>query len=111
MQNPLLETSRASHGAYPFDVIKPEHFLPALDAVMESARRALDDYKIKVGSDFKHVIVERGDITAQVDYIAGIFFNLHSAECSEELEKISPLMSEKLTRFGVKCFHLQRLRQ
>ncbi len=100
MQNPLLETSRASHGAYPFDVIKPEHFLPALDAVMESARRALDDYKIKVGSDFKHVIVERGDITAQVDYIAGIFFNLHSAECSEELEKISPLMSEKLTRFG-----------
>ena len=100
MQNPLLETSRASHGAYPFDVIKPEHFLPALDAAMESARRALDDYKIKVGSDFKHVIVERGDITAQVDYIAGIFFNLHSAECSEELEKISPSMSEKLTRFG-----------
>jgi len=35
-----------------------------------------------------------------VDYIAGIFFNLHSAECSEELEKISPKMSETLTRFG-----------
>lgn len=100
MQNPLLETPRAPHGAYPFDILKPEHFLPALEAAIEKTRKGLEEYKMKAGSDFHHVIVEKSDVTEQVDYIAGIFFNLHSAECSEELEKISPKMSETLTRFG-----------
>ena len=100
MQNPLLETPRAPHGAYPFDILKPEHFLPALEAAIEKARKGLEEYKMKAGSDFHHVIVEKSDVTEQVDYIAGIFFNLHSAECSEELEKISAKMSETLTRFG-----------
>lgn len=100
MQNPLLETPRAVHGAYPFDLIKTEHFLPALEAAIETAKKGLEQYKNNKNSDFQHVIVEKGDITEQVDYIAGLFFNLHSAECSEELEKISPQMSETLTRFG-----------
>jgi len=100
MQNPLLEKPIANHGAYPFDVIKPDHFLPALEAAMETARHALEKFKQNPATDFQHVIVEKNDITEQVDYVAGIFFNLHSAECSEELEKISPKMSENLTRFG-----------
>jgi peptidyl-dipeptidase Dcp len=100
MKNPLLEKPKAAHGAYPFNEITPEHFLPALEAAMENARRGLEEYKKKEDQSFKHVIAEKADITEQVDYIAGIFFNLHSAECSEELEKISPEITEKLTRFG-----------
>ena len=42
MQNPLLEKPSAVHGAYPFDLIKPEHFLPALEATIESAKKGLD---------------------------------------------------------------------
>ncbi len=100
MQNPLLEKPVAKYGAYPFDRVKPEHFLPALEEAMAKARTELEKFKLKTTTDFHHVIVEKNDITEQVDYIAGIFFNLHSAECSEELEKISPQMSEALTRFG-----------
>lgn len=100
MQNPLLEKPTANHGAYPFDQIKPEYFIPALSAAIETAKRKLEQYKQDARTHFQHVIVEKGDITEQVDYIAGIFFNLHSAECSEELEKISPEVSEILTRFG-----------
>jgi peptidyl-dipeptidase Dcp len=100
MNNPLLEKPLAQHGAYPFDKIKTEHFLPALQAAIETAKQNLEKYKQTKRTDFQHVVVEKGDITEQVDYIAGIFFNLHSAECSEELEKISPEMSEILTRFG-----------
>ena len=91
MQNPLLQKPQGPHGAYPFDVIKPEHFMPALEAALETARKGLDEYKKNPGTDFHHVVVEKGDITEQVDYIAGIFFNLHAAECGEELEKISKL--------------------
>lgn len=100
MKNPLLQPVTNKHGAYPFDQIKTEHFLPAIESAIETARSQLESYKQKNDHSFKHVIVERGDITAQVDYISGIFFNLHSAECSPELEKISPDMSGILTRFG-----------
>ncbi|MGE3608667.1 MAG: M3 family metallopeptidase [Bacteriovoracaceae bacterium] len=100
MKNPLLEKPTAIHGAYPFDVIKAEHFLPALKSAVESAKFNLENFKKNPSADFQHVISEKNDITEQVDYIAGIFFNLHSAECSEELEKISPEFSEILTRFG-----------
>jgi peptidyl-dipeptidase Dcp len=100
MNNPLLQNPTAPHGAYPFNEIKPEHFLPALKAAVESAMTKLDGWKKKNATDFQHVIVEKGEITEQVDYVAGIFYNLHSAECTEELEKISPEMSEILTRFS-----------
>ncbi len=100
MQNPLLEVPKAKHGAYPFDRIKTEDFLPALQAAVETAKTKLERYKRDPRTDFAHVIVEKSDITEQVDYVAGIFFNLHSAECTEELEKISPEMTEVLTRFG-----------
>lgn len=100
MKNPLLEKTTAVHGAYPFDQLKAEDFLPALKSAVESAKYNLEQFKKKDDSSFQHVISEKNDITEQVDYIAGIFFNLHSAECSEDLEKISPEISEILTRFG-----------
>ncbi len=100
MQNPLLEKPSASHGAYPFDRVQPSDFLPALKAAIDTAKGRLEVFKKDKRTDFQHVIVEKGDITEEVDYIAGIFFNLHSAECTEELDKISPEMSEHLTRFG-----------
>jgi peptidyl-dipeptidase Dcp len=100
MHNPLLEKPTAPHGAYPFDKIKPEHFLPALKAAIEKSKTELEKFKADPRVDFKHVVAEKADLTEEVDYIAGIFFNLHSAECSEDLEKISPEVSEILTRFG-----------
>ncbi len=100
MQNPLLENPTANHGAYAFDKILPEHFIPALTAAIETAKRKLEAFKLDARTHFQHVIVEKGDLTEPVDTIAGIFFNLHSAECTEELERISPEVSEILTRFG-----------
>ena len=100
MHNPLLEKPSATHGAYPFDTVKPEHFIPALESAMATSRLALESYKVNPTGDFQQVIVEKNDITEQVDYVAGIFFNLHSAQCTEELEKISPQISEMLTKFG-----------
>ena len=100
MPNPLLKKPTAGHGAYPFDQIKAEHFIPAITAAIETAKAKLETFKSDARTDFQHVIVEKSDITEQVDYIAGIFFNLHSAECPEDLEKISPEMSDILTRFG-----------
>lgn len=98
--NLLLQKPTAAHGAYPLDQIKVDDFLPALKEAVASAKTNMETWKQSKQTDFKHVIVERGFISEQVDYIASIFHNLHSAECTEELEKISPEMMEILTRFG-----------
>ena len=100
MQNPLLIKPTAPHGAYPFDKISSADFLPALDTAIETAKRKLEEFKNDKRTDFHHVIVEKSDITEEVDYIAGVFYNLHSAECPEDLEKISPDVSDRLTKFG-----------
>lgn len=100
MTNPLLSHPDARYGAYPFHAVKAEHFLPALKEAVADAKKKFEDYKKKPGADFQHVIVEQGELQNQVNYIAGIFYNLHSAECTEDLEKISPEISEILTKFG-----------
>jgi peptidyl-dipeptidase Dcp len=100
MENVLLKQSSNKYGAYPFDKIKVENFLPALKSAVEEAKKSLEKFKLNDQFDFQHVVVGKSDITEKVDYISSVFFNLHSAECSEELEKISPEFSEILTRFG-----------
>lgn len=100
MTNPLLSRPQASHGAYPFDVVKPEHFLPALKETISTAKTKMEEWKKNPATDFKHVIVEQGDIQEPVDFVVGIFFNLHSAECTDELQAISAEMSSTLTKFN-----------
>ena len=98
--NLLLQKPTGAHGAFPLDQIKVEDFLPAIKEAVASAKTNLEAWKQNKQTDFQHVIVERGFISEQVDYIASIFHNLHSAECTDELEKISPEMMEIFTRFG-----------
>jgi len=100
MKNPLLQSSPHKHGAVPFDQIKPEHFLPAMEAAIETAKREFEQYKLKQDVSFEHVILEKNKITETVDRVAGIYFNLHSSECTEELEKISEKMSDLATKFS-----------
>lgn len=98
--NLLLQKPSAQHGAYPLDQVKVDQFLPAINEAINVAKSKLEAWKENNNCDFTHVITEKNFITEQVDYISSIFYNLHSAECSEELEKISPEMMETLTRFS-----------
>src|SRR5690606_30542007 len=98
--NLLLQKPSAVHGAYPLDQVKAEHFLPAISEAIADAKTKLEAWKKNTNTDFHHVVTEKNFITEQVDYIASIFYNLHFAECDEELEKISPEMMETLTRFS-----------
>ena len=75
MNNPLLKSPSAPHGAYPLDVVKAEHFIPALKEAIEESKKKLEAFKKNSATDFHHVIVEKSDITEKVDYIAGSFFN------------------------------------
>ncbi|MCX7547899.1 M3 family metallopeptidase [Xanthomarina sp. F1114] len=83
----------------PFSKIKNEHFLPAFTEAIEKAKQEID--AITNNSEtptFKNTIEALDFSGEELDRISSIFFNLNSAETSEEIQKIaqevSPLLSE-----------------
>lgn len=99
--NPFFENFNTPHGTMPFDKIKNEHFLPALDKAIEEDKKEIE--KIKNNSDapnFQNVIEALDESGEMLDYVSGVFFNLHSAETNDELQDIAKEFSPKLTEYG-----------
>lgn len=96
----LLKPSPLKFGAVPFDQIKVEDFLPAIDQAIAEAEGKMASWKQESASDFNSVLVQLDALRETVGWISTIFYNLHSAHCPDELQKIAPDMSAKLTKFG-----------
>lgn len=97
MTNPLLENFNGKDQAVPFDKIKTEHFLPAIEKSIELAKNKIETIRKTQDVNFKNVIEALEAATEKVDNIAGIYFNLLSSEANDELQalsqKISPMLS------------------
>lgn len=99
MKNPLLQKFNTPFGTPPFDLIKNEHFLPAIQEAISVGKKDIQQITSnKENPDFENTIeaLERsGHLVGQV---SSIFFNLNSAETSDEIQAIardiSPLLSE-----------------
>lgn len=97
--NPLLNKFNTPFETPPFELIKTEHFLPA---IQEAIKLGKEDVKriasSKEESDFENTIEALETSGDLVGLISGIFFNLNSAETNDEIQKIardiSPLLSE-----------------
>ncbi len=96
----LLQPSKLRFGAVPFDRYTYNDFLPALDYAIVRAQAALVEWKKDGRTDFRSVLLKLDELREEVGRVSGVFFNLHSAECSEDLQKIAPEMSSKLSQFG-----------
>lgn len=96
----LLQPSKLRFGAIPFDQIKVEDFVPALERAITQAEREIADWKTKTTTDFHSVLVKLDETRETIGHISTIFYNLHSAHCPDELQKIAPEISAKLTKFG-----------
>ena len=88
--NPLLSPFTAPHEAPPFDVIKEEHYLPAVQAAIESARDNVEKIKTEsTPASFENVIVALETCSEQLDTVTSIFYNQLSAAGTDELEKLA----------------------
>ena len=99
-QNPLLGTFNTPHETAPFDYIKNEHFLPAFKEAIkvgEAEVQAVVENKMPPAFDNTVEALERsGKLLSRT---AGIFFNLISAETSDELQQLAQEVSPILTKF------------
>jgi peptidyl-dipeptidase Dcp len=105
-QNPFLEASekrsyQTRDEAIPFDQIKLEHFLPALDHGIEKARANIKKLKDNTGpATFENTIMALETASEEFEAVQSVYFNLFSAEASEELQALAKDISPKSAAFS-----------
>ena len=88
--NPLLQDSTLPNKAPQFDIIKEEHFLPAIKAAIDEARSNIDT--IKANSDtptFENTIVALEHASERLGTVSSIFYNQLSANGNDDLEDLA----------------------
>lgn len=98
-KNPLLIKFTTYKGTAPFSTIENAHFKPAFEQAISNAKQEINlIVKNKSIPTFENTIETLEFSGQQLSRISSIFFNLNSAETSEEIQKIaqevSPLLSE-----------------
>lgn len=101
--NILTEKFNTPYHSAPFNKINNEDYLPAFKELIKKSEEEIDAI-VNNPEDptFENVIEELAYSGEQLDVISNIFFNLNSAETSDELQKIAQEVSPILTEYSAK---------
>ncbi len=95
--NPLLQ----HYNTAPFSKIENEHFLPAITQLIDDTKAEIDGITSRCELPTFENTVEALEHTGEIlDRATSIFFNLNSAETSEEIQKLAQEVSPMLTEFS-----------
>ncbi len=101
MKNPLLQPFNTVFETPPFNQIKEEHFLPALEEGIKQGKAEVEAIvNNNEAPNFANTIEALEQSGTLVSRIAEIFYNLNSAETNDEIQKIARDFSPKLTEYG-----------
>ncbi len=99
--NPLLHTFPGIHETAPFNSVKIGNYLPAFDHAIEEAKNEVQKIIDNPDeADFVNTIVALDVAGEKLERIKAIFFNLNSAETSDEMQNIAQEVAPKLSDFG-----------
>lgn len=99
--NILTQKFTTKYDTAPFSQIKTEDFLPAFTEVMGQAKTEIDAIVNNPETpSFENTIEALSYSGEQLDRISSIFFNLHSAETNDKIQKIAVEVSPMLSEFG-----------
>lgn len=101
MDNPLLNTFSTPFESAPFSTITNDHYLPAFKQAIDEAKAEIDAITASVEPATFENTIEAMELSGEkLGRISGIFFNLNSAETSEEMQNIAQEVSPWLSEFG-----------
>lgn len=99
-ENPLLTPWNTVHETPPFNEIKHEHFLPAIDQLLVKAREEVDAIiNNPAAPTFENTIVALEESGKQLSRATTILFNLNSAETDDTLQSITNEVAPKLSAY------------
>lgn len=101
MANPLLTVSPLQYQAPQFDLIKVEHYLPAMEAgITENAAEIETIANNTEAATFDNTIVALEKSGALLDRATSVFFNMTGTISNPEILKIQATMAPKLAAHG-----------
>ena len=97
----LSQIFNTKHNTAPFSQIKTEDYLPAFLKNIKKARLEIDQIIHNTETPTFENTVEALDFSGEtLDRLSSIFFNLNSAETSDDMQKIAQEVTPLLTEFG-----------
>lgn len=101
MTNPLLEPWTAPFGLPPFAEIRDEHFAPAFEAALAAARAEVARIAGQAEPPtFANTIAALELSEDALDRVAGVFYNLASADSTEAREALMRDLAPKMAAFA-----------
>lgn len=89
------------HDTAPFTQIKNSDYLPAFEKAIVATRQEIDHIAAnKDAATFENTLEALAFSGMELDRISNIFFNLNSAETSDELQEIAQEIAPKLSALG-----------
>jgi len=101
MNNPFLKAFTAPFEAIPFDTIKLEHYIPALEIAIKEAKQEVETIKINnEPANFNNTFEALERSGSLIGKISSVFFNLNSANTSDQMQALAQEISPMLTQFS-----------
>lgn len=99
----LTEKFNTPYHSAPFTHIKNEDYLPAFKELIQRSEEEIEAIVNNTEEpDFENVIESLAYAGERLDVVSNIFFNLNSAETSDELQQIAQEVSPILTEYSSK---------
>lgn len=101
MSNPLLKAFEGPFSVAPFSAIQLEHYQPAIEQLIQDTLQEIDQIaNAAEAPSFENTIVALDRSGEQLNQVSEVFFNLNSAETSDEMQTLASELSPMLTDFG-----------
>ena len=101
--NPFFQYKewKTPHGTYPFNDIKPEHYMPAFEEGIKQGLAEIDAIvNNPAAPTFKNTIEAYEKSGELLSMVAGCFYNLTSAETNDELQAVAMELSPKMSEYS-----------
>ena len=97
----LTQPFHTKHNTAPFQSIKTEDYIPAFEQNIADAKVEIDTIINNPEKPTFANTIEALEFSGDaLDRLSSIFFNLNSADTSDEMQKIAQTVSPLLTEFG-----------
>jgi peptidyl-dipeptidase Dcp len=97
----IYDVNSLKDQAVPFDKIKTNDFLPALEQSLAESKTNIQKIKSNTAEPtFENTIVALESASETVDLVVGLYFNLFSAEADEAHQALAGEISQKLAAFS-----------
>jgi len=108
--NPLLTITDLPNKAPAFANIKTEHFLPALEDSIKTARTNIEAICDNAAEpDFENTIVALETASEQLNAVSSVFYNQLSAHGNDELQALAEQVGPKTSNFSNDVMHNKTL--